>query len=118
MSNYYKSLWETIDDLAEMIDDEESRPAVINNDMVERLMDTYDIIKKITYGTGVNVSYKINEPFKSMGSVSVTGKSVDIMNISGFIGAIRMASNFEAYPKSSGDICMTLTFHGLTTPLR
>jgi len=109
--------YKEIDRIARLIEEEESKIAVVNAEKVNRLMEAYLILKELTRGTGLSVSYKIHEPFKSGGSVSVVGGSMEFKDIKRFMTAVRLASNFEAYPKTDGTVCMTLSFNGLTTPI-
>lgn len=103
--------------MAEEIEQDESRTSIINPYRMKELAFTYKSMKYITHGSKAKVTYKLHEPYQSMGSVSVTGKNIVFSNMSWFVRAVEMASNFEVYPKTNGDICMTFTFHGLTTPI-
>lgn len=103
--------------LAEDIIRDESTPSIVNPYRMEHLLYVYKYMKYITKGTSVVVTKKVHEPFASMGSVSVTGKVIEFGKMSWFMRAVQVASNFEVYPKTNGDVCMTFTFHGLTKPL-
>lgn len=103
--------------VAEHVSADESRPAIVNPYRMEHLMYVYKLMKYICKGTGATVTKKIHEPFQSMGSVSVAGNVVEFGKMSWFMRAIQVASNFEVYPKTDGTVCMTFTFHGLTTPI-
>ncbi len=52
-----------------------------------------------------------------MGSVSVTGKHIDMKTVVWLVRSAELASNFEVYPKTDGTVCMTFPFHGLTRPI-
>lgn len=103
--------------VAEQIAENESRTSILNPDRLKEMQFTYKAMKYMTRGTNAKVSYKLNEPFQSMGSVSVTGKDIVIRKAEWFSKAVELASNFEAYPKADGTVCMTFTFHGLTIPI-
>ena len=75
------------------------------------------LMKYITKGTDSVVTKKVHEPLQSMGSVSVVGSSIGIRKMSWFMRAVQIASNFEIHPNTDGTVCMTFTFHGLTSPL-
>lgn len=51
-----------------------------------------------------------------MGSVSVTGKNIDMKKVVWFVRSAELASKSVVYPKTDGTVCMTFPFHGLTRP--
>lgn len=103
--------------VANDIAQDESKTSVINPYRMQQLQYTFKIMKYLTRGTSAKVSYKLHEPFQSMGSVSVTGRNVTFRKMPWFLRAVSLASNFEVYPKTDNSICMTFTFHGLTKPI-
>lgn len=52
-----------------------------------------------------------------MGSVSVTGKNIDMKKVVWFVRSAELASKSVVYPKTDGTVCMTFPFHGLTRPI-
>lgn len=102
---------------ASRIEQDESRASVINPYRMQQLLYTYKVMKYLMKGTKAKVTYKLHEPYHSMGSVSVTGKDIDFRKMSWFLRAAELASNFEVYPKTDGTVCMTFTFHNLTIPI-
>lgn len=103
--------------LGEQIEADESRTSVLNPIRMRELLYTYKAVKLLVRGSSAKVTYKLHQPFQSMGSVSVTGKEILMRNPVNFIRAAKFASNVEAYPKTDGTVCMTFTFHGLTVPI-
>ena len=61
----------------------------------------------------MRVKYKLFEPSKNMGYVSVVGKRVNYENNKVFMYITSLATNFEAYPKTNGTIQLNFTFHKL-----
>lgn len=104
-------------ELAKQIEEDESRTSILNPFRLKQLKFTVGVMRKFAKQNRATVSCSCNEPFASMGSVSVTGKEVIINNVAWFLKAAEFASNFEVYPKTDGKICMTFTFHNLTQPL-
>ena len=105
-------------ELAKEIEEDESRTAVINPYKLKSLQVVEQIMRRIAkQNKKVKLSYKLNEPFKSMASVTLTGKNISISDVSRFIKSAELASNFEVYPKADGTVCMTFTFHNMTTPI-
>lgn len=103
--------------VANDIAQDERRTSIINPYRMQQILYTYKVMKYLTKGTSAKVTYKLHEPYQSMGSVSVTGKDIEFNKVSWFLRAAELASNYEVYPKTDGTVCMTFTFHGLTTPI-
>ena len=103
--------------VANDIAQDESRTSIINPYRMQQILYTYKVMKYLMRGTSAKVTYKLHEPYQSMGSVSVTGKDIEFKKVSWFIRAAELASNYEVYPKTDGTVCMTFTFHGITTPI-
>lgn len=74
-------------------------------------------MKRLVRGTSAKVTYQLHEPFQSMGSVSVTGKNIDMKKVVWFVRSVELASKSVVYPKTDGTVCMTFPFHGLTRPI-
>ena len=108
-----------LDSLTDLIEvqNEGSSTAIINPRKVQAVLYTYKVLKYLTKGTGAKVSYALNEPYKSMGSVSICGKDLTFSNPKWFMVAVKLASNFNVYPKTNGTVQMDFTFHGLTITL-
>lgn len=119
--NSDEEVWEMLDNVvvtvgeAVMVD--ESKPAVLNPIKIQQMQFAYGVLKYLTKGTGAKLTYALNEPFKSMGSISVEGKNLTFTNAEWFARAAEFASNTEVYPLTNGNVKMTLTFHGLVLPI-
>lgn len=97
---------------------DDSRTSIVNPYKMQQISYTYKVLKYLSKDMkGVKVSYDLYEPYKSMGSVSVTGKDLIFKNPEWFMKAVEFASNLEIYPKTDGTVQMNFTFHGLTTPI-
>ena len=103
--------------VANDIAQDESRTSIINPYRMQQLLYTYKVMKYLMKGTSAKVTYKLHEPYQSMGSVSVTGKDIEFKKVSWFLRAAELASNYEVYPKTDGTVCITFTFHNLTIPI-
>ena len=119
--NSDEEVWEMLDNVvvtvgeAVMVD--ESKPAVLNPIKIQQMQFAYGVLKYLTKGTGAKLTYALNEPFKSMGSISVEGKNLTFTNAEWFARAAEFASTTEVYPLTNGNVKMTLTFHGLVRPI-
>lgn len=104
-----------IDAIAESAEVENNKTGIVNPDRIQQVLYTYKVAKLLTKGVkGAKVSYKLYEPYKSMGVVSVSGKNLIFKKSNWFIKAVELADNFEVYPKTDGTVQMNFTFHGLT----
>ena len=116
-----EEVWAMLDSVVvtvgEAIAVEESKPAVLNPIKIQQMQFSYGVIKYLTQNTDAKMSYALNEPFKSMGSISVEGKNLAFTNSEWFARACEFASNTEVYPLTNGKVRLTLTFHGLVRPV-
>lgn len=116
-----EEVWAMLDSVVvtvgEAIAVDESKPAVLNPIKIQQMQFSYGVIKYLTQNTDAKMSYALNEPFKSMGSISVEGKNLAFTNSEWFARACEFASNTEVYPLTNGKVKLTLTFHGLVRPV-
>lgn len=114
-------VWEMLDNvvvtIGEAIVVDEEKTAVLNPIKIQQMQFAYGVLKYLTKGTDAKLSYKLNEPFKSMGSISVEGANLTFTNSEWFARSCEFASNTEVYPLANGNVRMTLTFHGLVRPI-
>lgn len=100
--------------LGELIAEDEKRASIINPNVLQNLVCVYKTMKYISKGTNARVTYKLHEPYNSMGVVSVTGSNLIFKKCEWLLKSIALASNYEVYPKNNGTVQMSFTFHGLT----
>lgn len=116
-----EEVWAMLDNVVvtvgEAIAVDESKSAVLNPIKIQQMQFSYGVIKYLTQNTDAKMSYALNEPFKSMGSISVEGKNLAFTNSEWFARACEFASNTEVYPLTNGKVRLTLTFHGLVRPV-
>lgn len=116
-----EEVWEMLDNVVvtvgEAIIVDENKPAVLNPIKIQQMQFAYGVLKYLTKDTDAKLTYALNEPFKSMGSITVEGKTLTFTNSEWFARACEFASNTEVYPLANGKVRMTLTFHGLVRPI-
>lgn len=116
-----EEVWEMLDNVVvtvgEAIAVDENKPAVLSPIKIQQMQFSYGVIKYLTKDADTKLSYALNEPFKSMGSISVEGKCLTFTNSEWFARAAEFASNTEIYPLTNGKVRLTLTFHGLVRPI-
>ena len=106
-----------IENFGDEIIKQESMTTIRNELRFRQLMFAYEVLKRFVDGNNVTVSYKLYEPFKEMGSVSVEGENLEFRNTEWFARAAEFATNTEIYPLNNNRVRVTLTFHNLTVPI-
>ena len=106
-----------IDDIKDEVIEDEKLTTVLYVPKYKQLMFCYAVMKNLVGNQDATVSYKLFEPFKTMGSVSVEGNNLVFHDSEWLSRAAEFASNTEIYPLANGKVRMTFTFHGLTTSI-
>ena len=113
-----EDLEQSMDDFIEVISQEleaeEWHTTMLDFQKSKQIQFAYSVLKYLTRGSDAVVSYKLHEPFKTMGSVSVEGKSIEFYQPEWFARVAEFASNTEVYPLAKNRVRLTFTFHGLT----
>ena len=108
---------EIVESLRPDIEADKSRTVLLNAARMTQLEFTYLVMRRLTQGRDVSVTYKLYEPFRTMVSVSVEGKSIEFDSPEWFARAAEFASNTDVYPLADNKVRLTFTFHGLTAPI-
>lgn len=106
-----------VEGMQDMVAEDEGKTTIINPLRLAQIKFTYSVMKYLTRDTDAEVTYKLNEPFKTMGSVSVEGKVLEFAGSKWFARAAEFASNTEVYPLAKNRVRLIFTFHGLTAPI-
>ena len=106
-----------VEGMQDMVAEDEGKITIINPLRLAQIKFTYSVMKYLTRDTDAEVTYKLNEPFKTMGSVSVEGKVLEFAGSKWLARAAEFASNTEVYPLAKNRVRLTFTFHGLTAPI-
>lgn len=112
-----RALDELLDALKDNIEADDKKTTVLDGLKLKQIQFAYSVLQYITRGTDAKVSYKLNEPFKTMGSVSVEGPMLEFDCPEWFSRVAEFASNTEVYPLAKNKVRLTFTFHGLTKPI-
>ena len=108
---------EFVDSVKDEILEDESKTKLLDPLKMKEMQFVYAVLKRYVEGNDIQLSYKLNEPFSSMGSVTIKGEDFIFPEPKWIARAIEFASNVEVYPLVSGKVCMTFTFHGLAKPI-
>lgn len=114
-------LEQALDDLVSVLEDDiesdDEKVTMLDVLKLKQIQFVYAALQYITRGMDAKVSYQLNEPFKTMGSVSVEGPVLEFDEPELFSRIAEFASNTEVYPLAKSRVRMTFTFHGLTKPI-
>lgn len=93
-------------------------PAILNQEEIQRLRLTYELVKHITKDIeGVEVSYAMHTPYKSSGHVSVVAKRLEFLRPDRFMKVIELVGNMDLYTKTDGTVCLDFSFNKLMTTI-
>lgn len=106
-----------LDEIQNEIEKDEESTTILNPIKLQQIQFAYAVLKYLMRGTDAVVSCKLNQPFKTMGSISVEDKSLEFTQPEWFSRAAEFASNTEVYPLAKNRVRLTFTFHGLTKPI-
>ena len=112
-----KAMDEVVNGIKNDINKDELRTTILNPLKMEQFKFAYAALQYIMKGKNVQISYKMYEPFKTMGSITVEGAVLEFDKPEWFARIAEFASNTEIYPLTKNIVRMTFTFHGLTTPI-
>ncbi len=117
MGEMEAALDELLNALKDNIEADDKKTTVLDGLKLKQIQFAYSVLQYITKGTDAKVSYKLNEPFKTMGSISVEGPILEFDCPEWFSRVAEFASNTEVYPLAKNKVRLTFTFHGLTKPI-
>lgn len=103
---------ETIEEVAEVIQAEEQGIIFTNPRKMKDLMVVYKLMKYITSGKRLKITYEINKPYKTMAFVSIVGKDLKFSHPQWFVMATKIASNVDIFPRVDGTVQIDFTFNG------
>ena len=93
----------------------DEKPRIINPYRIAQMQLAYALLKKsVNEMMDVKLSYELYEPFKSMGSISLEGDSLEFYNSELFSYAVKLADNMEVYALKGDRVRMSLAFHTIT----
>ena len=97
--------------------DANSGTAILNPSRFSQMKLAYGILEKLTAKMdGVKLKYTLNEPFQTMGDITLEGNSIEFFSSKWFSKVAELASNLEVYPLANGQVRLTFTFHGIAVP--
>ena len=106
-----------IDTIVKAVRNGDNVPHIMSQQRFSEMEAAYRILLRMAKGNGWGrVSYVLNEPYKSMGSISVEAKSISLPSDI-FLALCELSRNIDIYALSTGNIKLDLTFNGLASPI-
>ena len=96
---------------------QDAKPAAVVIPRLKQMEFAYAVMKYLVRDLpGCSLSYKLHEPFKSFGSITVEAKELYFIKREWFARAAEFASNLEVYPLTNGRVRLSMGFLGLAKP--
>lgn len=97
---------------------QDAKPAAVVIPRLKQMEFAYAVMKYLVRDIpGCSLSYKLHEPFKSCGSITVEAKELYFIKREWFARAAEFASNVEIYPLTNGRVRLSMGFWGLAKPI-
>ena len=97
---------------------QDAKPAAVVIPRLKQMEFAYAVMKYLVRDLpGCSLSYKLHEPFKSFGSITVEAKELYFIKREWFARAAEFASNLEVYPLTNGRVRLSMGFLGLAKPI-
>lgn len=103
--------------IGSLLEKADRKASVLNPARLREIRFAYSAAKEMLLRDGVRLSYRLNEPLKSIGSISLEGRDIRVDKPEWFARTAEFADCTEVYPLADGGVRVTFTFHGLTNPI-
>lgn len=100
--------------ISDDIDEYEKTNSILNPRRLIQMRLAYTILKQLFRDKDVKISYKIAEPFKTMGYITLEGKALDFDSAEQFEKVIKLSSNMQVNSLTSDNVRMSFAFYGIT----
>lgn len=100
-----------IDEIGKIIEEEQKRPYIKNEEKVELVKKLYEMSKHIFVGD-YESSLKFNDPFKGMGVITLVGKKLECLAPDYLSLISKLASNINIYSRTDGKVQFDFCFYG------
>jgi len=108
-----------LENIGEQIEKEEAQPHILNPIAVQKVCYAYKYLRYLFKDDeDTTVTYELNTPYVSMGSITVESGSVVFDDVQKLSDVVKLASNVEIYSKVDGKFQINFTFHGVAVPIK
>ncbi len=107
-----------LDDILEAIErkiaEEENGVSIINPDRMRDLFVCNEVLKKLFAGSGAIIQCTPHDIIPSTGVIRVRAKKFRTENTKSFVKVLKLATNYEIYPRLDGTFMFALSFCDMT----
>ena len=103
--------------LGEQLQREAEGVYILNVPRAREFSDCYRELKHQLHGSRTKLSWEMDEMLPGCAVIRAESRGFRVKNTAKFAAALRLASNYEIYPKTNGNIMLALTFYGLKTKI-
>lgn len=100
--------------IGEFVEREENGVSTVNGKRFRDFSACESLLRRALHGRAIKFEVIPHGIFSSVGVIRVTMKNMTVLEPEVFARAVRLASNYEIYPKTDGKIMFALTFYGMT----
>lgn len=104
--------------VGERIAAEESGISIANPTREKEFQVCADYLKKTLRGHRLKIQCEPHDGYASVGVIRVLAEDFTVMKTDEFAAAVKLASNYEIYPRTDGKVMFALTFYGMTKKVR
>lgn len=104
--------------LGEQIARDESGVSIANKTREREFQVCAEYLKKTVKGRGVKIQCVPHDGYASVGVIRILANDFTVMKTDEFAAAVKLASNYEIYPRTDGKVMFALTFYGMTKKVR
>ena len=91
----------------------ESMKTKVVGERVEMVVNDFELAKNISSGKSVRVSIELHKPYRSHGSITISGKEITITDTKVFCEIASRSHNLDFWPKNNGVIDVVFSYNGL-----
>ena len=86
---------------------------IIAPSKMKEFAELFVVCKKLMSAQQVKASYELNTPFPYMGTISLVGQSIDLIDKEFVKYITTHSSNWEVHPRTDGKIQMDIVLYGV-----
>lgn len=95
----------------EQMKEMDSKRYIINPSVIQKIIQTKELLKKSLEGFEIQITHEIGIPFLSMGSVTASATDLWTIDKKTLLDIIKASDAFEFYTRTDGKFVLELTFY-------
>lgn len=113
-SDAEKALDDLMKKVMQAIMEDESGLSIEDPKRMAEFETCHRVLRSVLRGKALKMTAVPHDDFPSVGTITVTGKSMSVTDTDLFARACALASNYEMYTQLDGTVVFNLTFYGMT----